>query len=228
MPTEDVSIILASASPRRQELIAGLGLQVRVLPADIDETRLDGESPADLAERLSAAKAQALADKFPEAVVIAADTLVALGQEVLGKPVDEPEAIAMLTMLRARIHSVFSGLAILRQSAQTRSIQVVCTQVRMRDYGEEELRRYVASGDSLDKAGAYAIQSPSFSPVAAIEGCYTNVMGLPICHLHRVLTSWGIPVPRRPNEVCPLGSDCGCRRPDGPTCETGGPVHWLA
>ncbi|MHB0859118.1 MAG: Maf family protein [Anaerolineae bacterium] len=226
MRSESVSLILASVSPRRQELVSALGLSVQVLPADVDETRLAEESPVELAKRLSIAKAEGIAERFPTAVVIAADTLVALEQQILGKPADAREATAMLAALRARTHRVYSGLALVQRGAGRRSVQVVETLVHMRDYTNEEIDRYVTSGDPMDKAGAYAIQSATFRPVAAVEGCYANVMGLPICHLYHVLSSWGVDVRHHPTKVCPMGSTCGCQwLADGPSCKT--TVHLL-
>jgi len=190
---DDVSLILASASPRRRELLSLLGLPFRVVEANVEEGRLEGESPREMATRLSREKAQAVAADHPDSFVVACDTIVALGGKVLGKPADMEEAGGMLRRLRGRRHKVYSGLTVW---APDRVI-TACdeTVVHMRAYRDEEIAAYVASGDPLDKAGAYAIQSRSFHPVARIEGCYASVMGLPLRLLAQALRSLGLPVP---------------------------------
>lgn len=195
-------IVLASGSPRRQELLARLGLSFEVLVADIDEGRLPGEAPEAMARRLSLAKARAVAPARPEALIIAADTLVVVDQDVLGKPADAREAYTMLARLRGRTHHVLTGLALVHPTRQRESIDVVTTRVTMRDYADDEIYRYIATGDPMDKAGAYAIQARDLKPVAGIEGSYTNVVGLPLCALHRRLRAWGVPVPVNEREVC--------------------------
>jgi MAF protein len=202
--------VLASGSPRRRQLLGMMGLAFAVDAADIDERVEEGESPAAMAARLSLAKAEAVVAAHPQALIIAADTAVILGAEVLGKPADAAEAVAMLTRLRARRHWVYTGLA-LRDPAQGRqSVLVAMTPVLMRDYADEEIHRYVATGDPMDKAGAYAIQHAAFDPVARIEGCYTNVMGLPLCHLYHALREWELATPRHPLGSCPLAVAQGC------------------
>ncbi len=185
-------LILASSSPRRRELLALTGLSFQVQAARVDETVMEGEPPSQVALRLARAKALAVAALHPSALVIGCDTLVALDGEVLGKPADEAEARQMLLRLRNRSHIVYSGIAVARN--REAAAELATTIVHMRGYGEEELEPYIRSGDPLDKAGAYGIQHPSFHPVASWEGCYTNVMGLPLCHLVRLLRSWSVAV----------------------------------
>jgi septum formation protein len=205
MPTPEAKeppIILASESPRRRELLAALGLVFAVQPADVDETPMPGEVPEALALRLSHAKAEAVARQAPESLVIAADTLVVLEGEVLGKPASRREALQMLRRLRGRIHQVVTGLTLRLEAADIQDHQVAFTYVAMRSYRALEMLLYVASGDPLDKAGGYAIQSPFFAPVARLDNCYANVVGLPLCHLYRALACWGVEM-HHPLDVCP-------------------------
>jgi len=203
------SIILASASPRRQHLLNALGVPFRVIVADIDETPLPGEAPAEMAHRLSLAKAQKVAQRAPESIVIAADTLVAVGSQVLGKPSDADQAFAMLDALRDRAHSVFSGLAFVQSPSGQASVQVVETGVVMRAYTDQEMWSYIKSGDPMDKAGAYAIQHDVFDPVDHITQCYTNVMGLPMCHVAKMLLEWQAETCLDPLAACPYAIDHG-------------------
>ncbi len=200
-PTSSVEIVLASESPRRHELLAALGLTFAVRPADVNEAPLPGERPAALAQRLSRAKALVASEHAPDALVIAADTLVVLEDAVLDKPATPEIALRILRRLRGRTHDVLTGLT-LRQGAGDELTQLACTPVTMRDYRDDEMRAYVASGDPMDKAGAYAIQSEEFAPVARLQDCYANVVGLPLCHLYRALIERGVPM-RHPLDVCP-------------------------
>jgi len=196
-------VILASQSPRRLALLTEMGLPVEVSPAELDEVSLPGEEPEAQAQRLAWAKAEQVAQAMPEVLVIAADTLVVLEGRVLGKPRSRDEAISMLTRLRGRRHVVHTGLALAQLSSSLRSVQLATTSVQMRAYSEPEMRAYVASGDPMDKAGAYAIQNDAFEPVQRLDGCYANVVGLPLCHLYRVLAGWGLAPPYHPLERCP-------------------------
>lgn len=199
---QSIPIVLASGSPRRQELLARLGLSFEVCVADVDESRLPEEAPADMARRLSLAKAHAVAPSRPGALIIAADTLVVVDQDVLGKPADEREAYAMLARLRKRTHHVLTGLALVDPARQRESVEVVVTRVTMRDYTDDEIHRYIETGDPMDKAGAYAIQAAGMNPVVCIEGSYTNVVGLPLCKVCHRLRAWGIPVPNDARTAC--------------------------
>lgn len=198
------AIVLASGSPRRQELLARLGLSFEVCVADIDESPLPGEAPEAMARRLSLAKARAVAPLRPRALIIAADTLVVVDQDVLGKPADAREAYTMLARLRDRVHHVLTGLALIDPAHQRESVEVVVTRVTMRPYSDDDIHRYIATGDPMDKAGAYAIQAAEMHPVARIEGSYANVVGLPLCALYHRLRAWGVPVPVSARVACAL------------------------
>ena len=194
-------ILLASQSPRRRELIGLLGLPVQAAAAEVDETPLPGEAPAAYVRRLAAAKAQALTDALAPGPpprgrgalrwIVGADTAVVDGSDILGKPADAAEAAAMLRRLRGRSHTVMTGVAVLDVTTGRLETAVECTTVVMRAYSDAEIAAYVASGDPMDKAGAYAIQNRAFAPVARIEGCYANVVGLPLCTLACLLRALG-------------------------------------
>jgi septum formation protein len=161
--------------------------------SDVDETRLFNEAPIDYVRRLAEAKARAVLPRAREEhIIIGADTSVVIDADVLGKPADEQEARQMLTRLRGRMHQVFTGIAVLRASDGWLWTEVVITDVPMRAYSDAEIERYIESGDPLDKAGAYGIQNPNFQPVASMDGCYASVMGLPLCHLTRLLRQAGV------------------------------------
>jgi MAF protein len=177
-------LVLASNSPRRRELLALGGWMFNLDVANINEDVLPGEQPAAYVERLAIQKAQAVLPRSrPEHIIIGSDTTVVLDGEILGKPADEAEARQMLTRLRGRSHQVYTGIAALRVSDQTLLSDVCLTEVPMRAYSDAEIEAYIASGDPLDKAGAYGIQHPEFQPVINMQGCYASVMGLPLCHL---------------------------------------------
>ncbi|MFP3896722.1 MAG: Maf family protein [Anaerolineales bacterium] len=204
------SLVLASGSPRRRRLLSLLGLSFQTTVPDVDEEPGPEETPEALARRLSLLKAETAAQERARGVIIAADTLVVCDGDVLGKPADASEAREMLLRLRDRRHTVLSGVALCDAGRRRQAVRVVETRVYMRHYTEVEMERYVASGDPMDKAGSYAIQDPAFSPVARIKGCYTNVVGLPLCHLYRMLSSWGVHVPIRPPTRCPRATEEGC------------------
>ncbi|MDE3091011.1 MAG: septum formation protein Maf [Chloroflexota bacterium] len=192
-------MILASTSPRRRELIPLFGLEFKFISADMDESPRAGEPPAELVRRLSRAKAALGARVEPTALVVAADTVVALDNTILGKPQDAADATRMLKLLRARAHVVYSGVTVARSARQI--THVATTTVWMRDYSDAEIAGYVATGDPLDKAAAYAIQHRAFRPVARIDGCHANVMGLPLCHLYRALKAFGV-ARNEPDRAC--------------------------
>ncbi|WP_226634659.1 Maf family protein [Brevundimonas poindexterae] len=172
-------LILASASPRRRELLAQVGIVPdRIEPADIDETPLKSETPAQLAERLARGKAAVLAERHPDAIVLAADTVVSLGRRFLEKAADEAEATRFLKMLSGRNHRVHTGVAVARGDRV--SVRVVETRVALKVLSEAEIAAYVASGDWRGKAGAYGIQGPAGAFVRRIVGSHPAVMGLPL------------------------------------------------
>jgi MAF protein len=206
-------LILASASPRRRQLFSLLEVPFVAAAADVDERIEAGESPREMVCRLSLAKARVVALSYPEDVIVAADSIVALNGDVLGKPADEAEAVAMLRRLRGREHTVLSGVTVYHPAPPLSPPQpwggwgrtitdLAESVVWMRAYTDEEMARYAASGDPLDKAGAYAIQHQSFSPVERIEGCYASVMGLPLCHLTRTLAQLGLTLPVDVPQAC--------------------------
>ncbi len=191
--------------------MALLGLPFRSVAADVDETPGEGEAPADTAMRLALSKAQAVAARFPQALVIGCDTIVALDGRVLGKPRDAAEARAMLTALRGRVHSVYSGVAIVGDGQMV--VTGVETVVTMRDYAKEEMEEYIASGDPFDKAGAYAVQHPTFRPVAHWDGCYANVMGFPLCCVAQILGPMNVTAhPPADSGLCIPDRNCLPRR----------------
>lgn len=178
------SLVLASASPRRRELLEQIGLEFEILVAEIDEQRLPNEKPAELVERLASEKA--LAVLKPNTLVIAADTVVAIDDEVLGKPKNASDAKTMLKKLQGRKHYVYSGFCVL--DGEKTFSEVVATEVVFRKVSDEEIDAYVASGEPMDKAGAYGIQGGAAKFISEIHGDYYNVVGLPICRLSTVLT----------------------------------------
>ena len=187
-------IILASASPRRRAFMKMLGLPFTVHTADIDETPLPDEMPTTLVCRLSREKAQAVAQTQQTALIIAADTIVILDDQILGKPNNEADAERMLQAMRNRYHEVYSAVSLF-YGPDARSLTYLSqTTVRMRNYSQAEIAAYIATGDPMDKAGAYAIQHPDFAPVAGLSGCYAGVMGLPLNLLARGLAEFGIPI----------------------------------
>jgi septum formation protein len=186
-------LLLASNSPRRRQLLALGGWTFDVDVANVDESLLPGEAPADYVRRLAESKARAVLPRAQdEHVIVGADTTVVIDDEILGKPVDEAEARQMLIRLRGRTHQVFTGISVLRASDGNQWTEVVVTDVPMRAYSDEEIERYIASGDPMDKAGSYGIQNPDFQPVANMAGCYASVMGLPVCGLSILLRQAGI------------------------------------
>jgi len=190
------TILLASNSPRRRELLSLTGWRFTILPIPVDETPLEGEDPAVYVVRLAESKARAVLPMAePGMVVLAADTIVADAEKMLGKPCDPEEAANMLRQLRGHTHQVLTALAVF-DPAENRQVKDLCTaEVPMRRYTDLEIDSYIASGDPMDKAGAYAIQNAGFHPVSTFKDCYASVMGLPLCHLVRSLRKLGI-VPR--------------------------------
>ena len=208
------TLILASNSPRRRQLLTLGGWTFDVQIADIDESVQQGESPRDYVERLARDKVRAIAARSLSAgVIVGADTTVVIDSEILGKPAHADEARAMLTRLRGRVHQVYTGIAALRVADSKLLSEVVVTDVPMRAYSDEEIERYIQSGDPMDKAGAYGIQNPDFQPVTNMEGCYASVMGLPLCSLARLLTRLGVPPRATVAENCQAALAYLCRSP---------------
>jgi len=212
------TLILASASPRRHALLARLGLPFQVRTAAVEEHPLPGETPVQTVRRLSRLKAKAVSAGLTDGVedlIIAADTLVFLDHQVLGKPRDADEAVEMLRRLRRRAHQVVSGITVLDALTGHMVTRTVSTIVWMRDYSEAEMAAYVATGDPLDKAGAYAVQRNDataqpggFRPVERVEGCPLNVMGLPLCRLDQMLRRLGVLTHPTPAQHCDPRRHC--------------------
>ena len=194
MPTGDSpspSLILASASPRRRELLETLSLPFSVMPAHVDERPHAAEPPEAYVARLARTKAEHLARQFPSAWVLGADTVVVLDQLILGKPADAAAAHAMLSSLSGREHTVMTGVAVVRLDMGNTEGDVVSTRVRFHDLLPTDIEAYIATGEPFDKAGAYAVQGRGGQFVATLEGCYNNVVGLPLERAMALLRSAG-------------------------------------
>lgn len=181
------TIVLASASPRRTELMTLAGLQFSVVPADICEDVLPGEAPADHVMRLSREKADAVAATTEGRFFVGADTVVVLDGAILGKPVDDADAFRMLAALSGRDHEVITGFTVFDKVSCIHISRSVSTEVTFKLLEEQEIRAYIATGCPMDKAGAYAIQGGAVHFVRSISGSYTNVIGLPMTELYEVL-----------------------------------------
>lgn len=202
------SIILASNSPRRKELLALTGVPFVVMPVDVDETPLPGEKPQDCVIRLAELKARTAyklhltPNAADDQLILASDTIVVFAGQILGKPKDTADADWMLTTLRGKSHQVLTAISLISALSGKCITDLCTTDVPMRDYTNEQIKTYIASGDPMDKAGAYAIQHSGFHPVDGLAGCYASVMGLPLCHLSRSLSKFG----QTANQA--IASDC--------------------
>ncbi len=194
--TNHKPLVLASASPRRSELLRAAGIEFTVRVADIDETVLPGESPGDYVRRLAGEKAQAVARAGE--MVLGADTTVVIGGEIAGKPVDAEDARRMLKLLSGQWHEVLTGVSLIR-SGQIIS-EVAVTRVKFSELTEAEIDWYVSTGEPMDKAGAYGIQGYASRFVEGIEGNYSNVVGLPVQVVYRLLKEFELRI-----------ADCGLR-----------------
>jgi septum formation protein len=173
-------LILASGSPRRRELLARLGVDFEVVPSQVEEREpIPGEDSSAYALALAGEKAEAVARERPDDVVLAADTVVTLGGHILGKPQDEADALRMLGLLRGKRHAVVTAVAVC--CGGTVRAGTVSATVAMKRFSDAEARRYVATGEPMDKAGSYAVQGKGGALVDAVEGCYNTVVGLPLC-----------------------------------------------
>ena len=186
-----MNLILASQSPRRRELLGLTGLDFIVRVADIDETMDPGKAPFEEVARVSRLKARAVS-REPGDVVIAADTIVVCEGKMLGKPRDESDAFRILSLLSGRTHEVMTGMTVLRDEEIVTHTEV--TKIHFRELHPEEIRAYIATGEPMDKAGAYGIQGGAALFADQMEGDYYNVMGLPVCRLAMILRSLGLPV----------------------------------
>jgi septum formation protein len=181
-------VILASASPRRKELLAYIIPEFDVIPSGIDETATG--TPAQQVEMLAADKAADIASQYPNALVIGADTLVAVDGQVLGKPKDTADAATMLRLLSGRTHTVYTGVAVVGSGNMRTAVE--STRVTFARMAEDEIAEYIATGEPMDKAGAYGIQGYGGKYITGIEGCFFNVMGLPLNRLYTILKDPGI------------------------------------
>src|ERR1700683_2798043 len=190
-------LVLASASPRRQELLRNAGIAFTVQASGIDETPLDGESPRVCAERLARNKARAIFCIRPEDYVLGADTIVVVDKQMLGKPRDAADAARMLRMMSGRTHEVITGVCVIKPvaggqlSVASEDVRSESTWVTMGALSDKEIQAYVATGEPTDKAGAYAIQGIASRWIPRIEGDYSNVMGLPVSLVYRMLREAG-------------------------------------
>ena len=183
-------VVLASASPRRRQLLNLIGISHEVRPANIDESMRTREAPRRHAERLAREKATAIATRDPDLITIGADTVVVINQKVLGKPKDKTEAVHMLSQLSGREHTVITAVAVARGKKLRSSIEEV--RVKFRRLREDEIEAYVATGEPMDKAGAYGIQGYGATIVERIEGDYFAVMGLPLVRLTSLMRDLGV------------------------------------
>ena len=190
---QPISLILASGSPRRHELLTQLGFQVQKQPADIDETRQNGEAPEDYVARLAVEKNCVVAAQSPDMPVVSADTCVVLGDEILGKPESPEHARQMLRRLSGKTHRVLTGVCVSLGGRAAHCVQV--NEVRFKPLSEEEITAYLSTGEPFDKAGGYGIQGIAGCFVAHLSGSFTGVMGLPVFETVQLLQQCGIALP---------------------------------
>jgi nucleoside triphosphate pyrophosphatase len=183
-----MDLILASSSPRRKDLLSGIGLRFKIVPADIEEQLINGETPDVHVQRLALAKANEVSRDYPEMWVLGADTIVAIDRRILGKPDTREHAAAMLSTIAGRTHVVFTAYALVNaRYPDLRRIVCVTSEVKVRDLTLEEIQAYIDTGEPMDKAGSYAIQGIGSGIVESVSGSYTNVVGLPLCEVARDL-----------------------------------------
>ena len=192
-----------------------LGVKFNPVPPRVEESARADESPRQMVERLALAKARSVADSMSTGLVIGADSVVVLAEKILGKPVDGDQAREMLKSLRGRGHRVITGVAVVDAAGGKVWVASESTGVTMRKYSDQEIDDYVATGSPMDKAGAYAVQDTHFQPTSGLEGCYTNVVGLPMCLLANMLEEAGFQFTQRPN-VRDSGKCSSCPMTSGP------------
>ena len=208
-------LLLASGSPRRSELLQLLGVPFQIIVPHIHEETVRCASGAKLASMLAEMKALSVEGQTDEDIIVGADTVVVLRGQILGKPADAASARNMLAGLRRGAHQVITGLAVVRPGISSPLVQAVETKVWMRRYGDEEIAQYIARGEPFDKAGAYAIQDPEFRPVERLQGCYANVVGLPLCHLFAILKRLHLSLTEPPRAACEAHTGRSCAVADG-------------
>lgn len=193
-----MKIILASGSPRRAEILRNAGFEFDVRPADVDETREPEEHIGPYVQRLALLKARKVAGDllgtrgYEDAIVVGADTAVSLDDEIMGKPISDEDARGMLARLSGKVHEVHTGLALVQRHGQKQQVVEEITRVYFLPLSNEEIAEYVATGEPVDKAGAYGIQGLGSRFVRRVEGCYFNVMGMPIARLYELLRTPGL------------------------------------
>jgi MAF protein len=208
-----VSLILASASPRRRELLSLLRVEFDVRPVDIVEDPGDGSHPEIAARRLAREKAEAARLRDNASPILAADTIVVHAGDILGKPGDDDEARAMLQRLRGRWHEVVTGVALMPEGRTGTLVRHAVTQVLIRYLSDEEIEQSISRGDPFDKAGAYAIQDRLLEPVESYEGCYCNVVGLPLWPTMDILRKSGWNIPAGTADLLPQCASCPLKIP---------------
>jgi septum formation protein len=190
-----MKLILASASPRRAEILRNSGIQFEIRKTDVDESRLAGELPGDYVRRLALAKALSAAaeyrDPIDKTLILGADTVVVVDADILGKPASQDDARSMLRRISGRVHEVHTGLALVRTPGTMQRVVEEITRVHFASLAAQEIEDYIATGEPFDKAGAYGIQGIGGRYVTRIEGCYFNVMGLPLARLWSLLREIG-------------------------------------
>lgn len=185
------NFILASASPRRQELLQAVGLKFNIMPAHVNEDYIDGESPRQHVARLALDKAQAIAHKYPASMVLGADTIVVIDGLILGKPKNKKQARQMLERLSGREHKVFTGFTLRRTASRFIKTKVIQSAVQFKLISPAEMEWYISGDEPYDKAGGYAVQGKGASFIKSIRGSYTNVIGLPLCEVLEELQKSG-------------------------------------
>lgn len=199
-------LILASSSPRRRELLTELGIPFQVIPSNAPEEQLAGESAEEMVRRLSRDKAMVVAAQHGDGFIIGADSTVVLDGRSIGKPADEAEARTMLRELRGTKHQVSTGLTVINVATGQQITDHMTADIQMREFSEEEMEESIASGIPMDKAGAYAIQDHEFQPARMLAGCYSNVVGLPLCRMAEMLRELGYPFPE--DLTPPVAAEC--------------------
>jgi MAF protein len=206
---------LASTSPRRREILTWADWPLETTSSNGDESMLENEAPQQYVRRVAELKSRVdLGNASGSDIIISADTIVVFAGKILGKPVDSQDAVRMLTAMRAREHQVMTAIAVRRVDQEKARLELCRSKVKMRAYSDAEIQRYVDSGDPLDKAGAYAIQDRGFHPAEGFAGCMASVMGMPLCHLERLLrrdadyawTDWPSICQMKLEYTCPITS----------------------
>ena len=205
-----MTLILASASPRRKELMASLGLEFQVMAADVPEDQIPGEMAQDMVMRLSLDKTSALVERLKDGLIIGADSTVVLDGEALGKPVDADDAWRMLRRLSGTQHQVMTGLSVVNSATGDRQTDWMASDIKLRTLSESEIDASIRSGVPFDKAGAYAVQDQELRPAEWWKGCYSNIVGLPLCRLLEMLRALGHATPDPITLHAPAGCTVTC------------------